>query len=227
MVCTLGLIWTLARSSHGALLFLAGGGLLVAARADRCVSLTFRSPGLWPIPGARGGVRVVVGGAGGNAARRGRVGVDHRSGTPRGEGLLFGRGCSVLQFQLALLNAGLTLAGVLLGAPFRIFAIATGVAMSVVIGYLAFLVAAMREVQVPMRALAAVIAPTLASAAIMACGVAELRALLPADLHAAVTLLLAAGAGVLLYAGAMRVLAPETAAAAIVLFRRPGQPVVE
>jgi PST family polysaccharide transporter len=142
-------------------------------------------------------------------------------------GLLVGRGRSALQFQLALLNAGLTLAGVLAGAPFGIFAIATGVAISVVIGNLAFLVAAMREVQVPMRALAAAIAPTLASAAFMACGVAGLRTLLPADLHAAVSLVLAAGAGMLLYAGAMQVLAPETLAAALVLFRRQRRPVPE
>jgi len=142
-------------------------------------------------------------------------------------GLLLGRGCSVLQFQLALLNAGLTLMGVLAGAPFGIFAIATGVAISVVIGNLAFLIAAMREVQVPMRALAAAITPTLASAAFMACGVAGLRMLLRADLHAAVSLLLAAGVGVLLYAGSMRVLAPETLAAAMALFRRQARPVVE
>ncbi len=142
-------------------------------------------------------------------------------------GLLLGRGCSVLQFQLALLNAGLTLAGVLAGTPFGIFAIATGVGVSVVIGNLAFLVAAMREVQVPARALAAAIAPTLASAAFMACGVAGLRVLLPADLHAAVSLVLAAGAGVLLYAGAMQVLAPETLAAAMIPFRRQVRPVAE
>jgi len=140
-------------------------------------------------------------------------------------GLLLGRGRSVLQFHLALLNAGLTLVGVLAGAPFGIFAIAIGVAISVVIGNLAFLVAAMREVQVPMRALAAAIAPTLASAAFMACGVAVLRALLPVELHAVVRLVLAAGAGVLLYVGAMRVLAPETLAAAMMLFRR--HPVTE
>jgi exopolysaccharide production protein ExoQ len=50
MVCMLGLIWTLAGSSLGAVLFLAGGGLVVAVRADRCLHLLFRSPGLWPIP---------------------------------------------------------------------------------------------------------------------------------------------------------------------------------
>ena len=140
-------------------------------------------------------------------------------------GLLLGRGRSGLQFQLALLNAALTLVGVLAGAPFGVFAIAIGVAVSVVIGNLAFLIAALREVQVPMRTLASAIAPTLASAAFMACGVAGLRALLPADLHAVVTLVLAAGTGMLLYVGAMRVLAPDTLAAAMMLLRR--HPVTE
>ena len=50
MVCMLGLIWILAGPSFGAVLFLAGGGLVVAARADRCLHLVFRSPGLWLIP---------------------------------------------------------------------------------------------------------------------------------------------------------------------------------
>ncbi len=50
MVCMLGLIWTLAGSSLGAVLFLASGGLVVAVRADRCLHLVFRSPGLWAIP---------------------------------------------------------------------------------------------------------------------------------------------------------------------------------
>jgi PST family polysaccharide transporter len=142
-------------------------------------------------------------------------------------GLLLGRGCSALQFRLALLNASLTLAGVLAGARFGIFAIATGVAISVVIGNLAFVAAALREVQVPLRELAATIAPALTAVALMACGVAGLRALLPATLSAPVTLALAAGAGMVLYAVAMQVLAPDTVAAALVPFRRQGSPVVE
>ena len=142
-------------------------------------------------------------------------------------GLLLGRGRSALQFHLALLNAGLTLAGVLAGAPFGIFAIATGVAISVVIGNLAFLVAALHEVQVPARTLAGALAPTLASSAIMACGVAALRALLPASLHPLVSLSLAAGTGMVLYAGAMQMFAPEALAAALVLFRRQSRSVAE
>jgi len=142
-------------------------------------------------------------------------------------GLLLGRGRSAVQFHLALLNAGLTLAGVIGGAPFGIFAIAAGVAISVVIGNLAFLAAAMHEVQVPMRVLAAALAPTLASAAIMACGVVGLRTVLPGTLPALASLSLVAGAGVLLYAGAMQMLAPDTLARALVLFRRQGRPVVE
>ncbi len=50
MVGMLGLIWILAGSSLGAVLFLASGGLVVAARADRCLNMMFRSPGLWAIP---------------------------------------------------------------------------------------------------------------------------------------------------------------------------------
>jgi PST family polysaccharide transporter len=142
-------------------------------------------------------------------------------------GLLLGRGRSAMQFHLALLNAALTLAGVLAGAPFGIFAIATGVAISVVIGNLAFLAAAMREVQVSMRTLAAAIAPTLVSALVMGCGVAGLRTLLPADLHPVVVLLISAGVGVVLYAGAMQMLAPEALTAALLLFRRQTRPVVE
>jgi O-antigen/teichoic acid export membrane protein len=142
-------------------------------------------------------------------------------------GLLLGRGRSALQFHLALLNAGLTLAGVLAGAPFGIFAIATGVAISVVIGNLAFVAAALHEVRIPPRALAGALAPTLASSAIMACGVAVLRTLLPASLHPLASLSLAAGTGVVLYTGAMQLLAPETLAAALVLFRRQSRAVVE
>jgi O-antigen/teichoic acid export membrane protein len=137
-------------------------------------------------------------------------------------GLLLGRGRSGLQFKLALLNAGLTLAGVLAGAPYGIFGIATGVACSVVIGNLAYLVAAMREVGVSVRSVAAAIAPTLAAATIMAVGVAGLRMLIVVSLPAPVSLLVTAGFGMLLYVGAMQVLAPQTLGAALVLFRRPG-----
>jgi len=142
-------------------------------------------------------------------------------------GLLLGRGRSTLQFHLALLNAGATAAGVLAGAPFGIFAIASGVAASVIIGNLGFLIAAMREVQVSVRALIVAIAPTLLCSAIMACGVTALRLVLPANTHLLVDLLLAGGTGVVVYVGAMRVLAPQTLAEALVLFRRRGRPVVQ
>jgi PST family polysaccharide transporter len=141
--------------------------------------------------------------------------------------LLLARGCSALQLRLAFLNAALTLTAVLAGTPFGIFGIASGVALAVVIGNLAFLAAAMREVRVPVRALAVALAPTLAAATIMACGVAGMRTLLPADLPAPTSLALAVGAGMLLYGGAMRMLAPETLTAALAPFRRPGRAVAE
>jgi exopolysaccharide production protein ExoQ len=50
MVCMLGLVVTLAGSSLGALLFLVAWGLVIIPRADRCLGLMFRSPGLWLIP---------------------------------------------------------------------------------------------------------------------------------------------------------------------------------
>ena len=45
-----GLIVTLAGSSLGAALFVVAWGLLALARADRCLYLLFRSPGLWVVP---------------------------------------------------------------------------------------------------------------------------------------------------------------------------------
>jgi PST family polysaccharide transporter len=141
-------------------------------------------------------------------------------------GLLLGRGLTAQQVRIALLNAGLTLAGVLAGVPFGIFGIAAGVGLSVVIGNVVFLVAAMREMQLATRALLAAIMPTLAAATIMAAGVAGLRRLLPEDLPTLVSLSLAVGVGVLLHVGALRVLAPDTLAAALVLFRRRGTPAI-
>lgn len=134
--------------------------------------------------------------------------------------LLLGLGRSGLQFGLALLSAGLTLAGVLAGAPFGILGIAAGVGLSVVAGSLAYLIVAMREAQVSVRALAVAIIPTLASVTVMACGVAGVRWLLPATLPVLVSLALAAGTGMVLYGGSMRVFAPETLAAAVAPFWR-------
>jgi O-antigen/teichoic acid export membrane protein len=134
--------------------------------------------------------------------------------------LLLGRGRSALQFGLALLSAALTLAGVLAGAQFGILGIAAGVASAVLLGSLAYLIAAMREVGVTLRTLIAALAPTLAAAAIMAFGVAGVRWLLPSTLPILLSLILAAVAGMVLYIGAMRLLAPETLAAAIAPFLR-------
>ena len=134
--------------------------------------------------------------------------------------LLLGLGRSGLQFGLALLSAGLTLAGVLAGAPFGTFGIAAGVGLSVVVGSFAYLIAAMRAARVPVRALAVALTPTLASVMVMACGVAGVRWLMPATLPVLVSLVLAAGTGLVLYGGAIRVLAPETLAAAIAPFLR-------
>jgi exopolysaccharide production protein ExoQ len=50
MFCMLGLILTLAGSSLGAVLFLAAWGLVAIPRADRCLGLMFRSPGIWLVP---------------------------------------------------------------------------------------------------------------------------------------------------------------------------------
>jgi O-antigen/teichoic acid export membrane protein len=140
--------------------------------------------------------------------------------------LLLGRGRSGLQFGLALLNAALTLVGVLVGAPFGIFGITLGVALAVVIGSIAYLVAAVRETRIPVRTLTAAVVPAVASATIMSCGVAGLRWLLPANLAALPTLVLTAGVGMLLYGGAIRMLAPETLAAAVAPFWRQARPVV-
>jgi PST family polysaccharide transporter len=134
--------------------------------------------------------------------------------------LLIGRGRSGLQFRLALLNAALTLIGVLAGSFFGIFGVASGVALAVVIGSLVCLTAAMREVDVSPRTLAVAFSPVLAAVAIMICGTSGLRLLLPASLPVLPSLVLAAATGALLYGGAMRVLAPDMVTAALVPFRR-------
>ena len=128
--------------------------------------------------------------------------------------LLLRRGRSALRFRLTLLSAALTLPGVLAGAPFGILGIAAGFGIAVIIGGLSYLAAAMREVRVGVRTLVVEPAPTLTAATIMACGLAGLCRLLPEDLPVLVQLALAAGAGMLLYTSAMRVLAPDTLTAA-------------
>ena len=128
--------------------------------------------------------------------------------------LLLRHGRSALRFRLTLLSAALTLPGVLAGAPFGILGIAAGFGIAVIIGGLSYLAAAMREVRVGVRTLVVELAPTLTAATIMACGLAGLCRLLPEDLPVLVQLALAAGAGMLLYTSAMRVLAPDTLTAA-------------
>jgi len=50
LVCMLGLIWTLTGSSRGAQLFLISAGIVVIVKADRCLHLMLRAPGLWAFP---------------------------------------------------------------------------------------------------------------------------------------------------------------------------------
>jgi PST family polysaccharide transporter len=142
--------------------------------------------------------------------------------------LLLGLGRSGSQFGLAALNVALTLGGVLAGAPFGIFGITAGVALSVIVASLAYLVAAMRETRVTVGMLVSALAPTLAATLVMACGVVGLRLALPPGVDTLTRLGLCAGAGILLYAGAMRILAPRILAAAIAPFwrrvRPPAQP---
>jgi len=134
--------------------------------------------------------------------------------------LLIGRGRSGLQFRLALLNAALTLTGVIAGSFFGIFGVAAGVSLAVTVGNIVCLIAAIREVDLSVRALFVELSPVLAAVAIMVFGTAGLRFLLPADLSVLPAMVLVSGAGVLLYGGAMRILAPDTITAALAPFRR-------
>ncbi|MDB5396951.1 MAG: polysaccharide transporter, family [Rhodospirillales bacterium] len=134
--------------------------------------------------------------------------------------LLLGRGRSGLQLGLALLNAILTVAGVLIGGQFGIFGIAAGVGFAVVVASFAYLIAALRETQLSIGALGAALGPTLSAATIMACGVEGLRLILPAEMSPFTSIGLAAAVGILLYGGAMQILAPETLVAAIAPFWR-------
>ena len=134
--------------------------------------------------------------------------------------LLLGRGHSGLQFRLALLNATMTLFGVAAGLFFGTIGVAVGVAVAVVIGGFIALRAAMRDVGVSVRDVGRALWPVLAAAAIMACGTGGLRAVLPAALPVLPAMMLAVCTGMVLYGGAMRILAPETLAAALAPFRR-------
>lgn len=134
--------------------------------------------------------------------------------------LLLGRGHSGLQFRLALLNAGITLVGVVAGSFFGIVGVAVGVGVAVVIGGFIALRAAMRDVGVSVRDVAIALSPVLAAAAIMAGGTGGLRLLLPAALPVFPAMAFAVCTGILLYVGAVRILAPATLVAALAPFRR-------
>jgi PST family polysaccharide transporter len=136
--------------------------------------------------------------------------------------LLVGRGRSGLQLHLALLNAGLTVAGVLGGLPFGIRGIAVGVGLSVVLGNLAYIVAAMAELHLAPRLLARATQAPLAGAGLMVAGVALLRLLLPPSCPLLAALLLCAGLGVALYGSAIWLLAPDLLGAVFARHRAVG-----
>ncbi len=134
--------------------------------------------------------------------------------------LLVGRGRSGLQFHLALLNAALTLAGVLGGVAFGLTGVAAGVGLAVLAGNAAYIAAAMVEVRISVGALGLAAAPVLAASAIMCLGVTILRLTLPAGLAPLWQLLLQAGWGGFLYTGMIWVFAPDLTNAATTLLRR-------
>ena len=140
--------------------------------------------------------------------------------------LLIGRGRSSLQFRLSLLNAGLTLAGVLGGVAFGIDGVAAGIGISVILGNLAYLIAAMAELRLGVAQLGRAVGAPLIAAGFMVLGVAALRLLLAhAGCPAVAALLLSIGAGALLYGGAIWRLAPDLLGAGATLFwRRPAVP---
>lgn len=135
--------------------------------------------------------------------------------------LLVGRGRSGLQFRLALLNASLTLAGVLGGAFYGIVGIAAGVGLAVIIGNLAYLAAAMIELRMSVRSLSLAVAPILGALAIMGLSVGSLRLLLhPTNLALLPTMLLAVSFGILVYAGAIFMLMPDFMSFSTAIFGR-------
>jgi PST family polysaccharide transporter len=135
--------------------------------------------------------------------------------------LLVGRGRSGLQLRLALLNAALTLAGVLGGVPFGIHGVAAGVGLSVILGNASYIGAAMLELRMePGILLRATGAPVVATG-LMVLGVVGLKLLLPPGCPALASLLLCISAGALLYVGAIWRLAPDVLGmGATLLWRR-------
>jgi PST family polysaccharide transporter len=140
--------------------------------------------------------------------------------------LLIGRGRTGLQLRLALLNAALTLAGVLGGVPFGIGGVAAGVGLSVLLGNLSYIVAATVELRLAPHALAQAIGGPAAAAGIMVLGVTGLKLLLPPGCPAIGVLLFCIGAGALLYWGAVKRLAPDVLGMGATLLTRRRQPVL-
>ncbi len=138
--------------------------------------------------------------------------------------LLIGRGRTGLQLHLALLNAALTLAGVLGGMPFGIGGVAAGVGLSVLLGNLAYITAAMVELRLAPRLLAQAIGGPAAAACIMVLGITGLQRLLPSACPAIAALLLCISAGALLYCGAIKRLAPDVLEIGALLLTRRRQP---
>ncbi|WP_170979388.1 oligosaccharide flippase family protein [Roseomonas sp. HF4] len=138
--------------------------------------------------------------------------------------VLLGRGRSGLQFRVALLGTALTLAGLLAGAAHGLAGVAAGIAVATFAGGGAYLVAAMRELRLSPGALAAATWPPLVAAMVMAGGVIVLRRLLPPSLDALPAIAVTIPGGVLLYLGALVVLAPATLAADLRRFRRRASP---
>ncbi len=138
--------------------------------------------------------------------------------------LLIGRGRSGLQFRLALLNAGLTLIGVVAGSFYGIAGVAAGVALAVGAGSIVALGAGMAEVGISPRRLGVALSPLLAAAAVMVGCTGGIRMLLADTVPVLPSLLLAIGAGILSYGGAMHLFAPDMIAAALAPFGRRKRP---
>lgn len=112
-----------------------------------------------------------------------------------------------------MLGAGLTTVAVLAGTSFGLAGVAAGAAIAIIAGNTVSLAAAMRELRLTPGDLLAATWPPLVAAAMMAAGVVALRSVLPAGLGTIPAMGIAVGAGVLLYAGLLALIAPATLAA--------------
>ncbi|MBC7634705.1 MAG: lipopolysaccharide biosynthesis protein [Acetobacteraceae bacterium] len=134
--------------------------------------------------------------------------------------LLLGRGRSVLQFRLALLNAGGIFAGALAGSASGLVGVAFGVALAACFGNTVYVVAAMREIGLGSRDLLRGLMPAIVATAAMVIGVGGLRMLLPPDMSPLVAMFLAVSTGTCLFALTLQLISPATLAAYLVPFRR-------